>query len=55
VYGEKWQQITHILEQENDYVAMTDISFQPILPIDISRAAFAAVNKNQVIHIIENS
>ena len=53
IYSEKWQQVNHVLEQENMFIAMTSITLMPSIPIGIHSARFAAVNKYQILYVIE--
>lgn len=50
-----WQELAQALDGDNRFLPMTDVVISPALPNGESAAAFAAVNKEQIVHIGELS
>ncbi len=50
-----WQELAQALDGDNRFLPMTDVTISPALPSGEAMAAFAAVNKEQIVHIGELS
>jgi hypothetical protein len=53
MYRESPQQIGKILEMEDPFIAVTNVSIKPFLASTIQTAKFAAVNKSHIIYLSE--
>jgi hypothetical protein len=51
MYTEEAQQLNIVLEQENAFIAMTNITIKPNLGTGIHSARFAAVNKHHILYL----
>jgi hypothetical protein len=53
MYGEMWQQLLYVLNRDEMFLPLTDVEVSPELVCRESRFDFVAINKDQLIYIVE--
>ncbi len=53
LYTENWQKLDHLLESEDDFLPVTDVTVSPAVCSDETTADFVAINRAHVIFVLD--